>query len=193
MNFSTYNDLAAQMAVDLVNTLDPVAGDDSLQSLGDLREFLSQYQKDWPAEDWRPGRPNKADLAAVLELREVLRGVFSAESADEAARILHGILADASASPRISVQKDRPHFRFETQAAGTAAWLAVTTASGLSVVLCDVGLDRFGSCSSHTCVDVYVDSSKNRSRRHCSTRCATRENVAALRQRQRTAEQTPHA
>lgn len=191
MHFSAYTDLAAEMAVDLVNTLEPVSGDDSLRTVADLREFLSQYQKDWPSDDWRPGRPSKADLAAVLELRDTLRGVFSAASAGEAARILNGILADVLAAPRISVQANGPHFRFEAQGGGTAAWLGVTAATGLSAVLCDVGLDRFGSCSSHTCVDVFVDGSKNRSRRHCSARCATRENVAALRQRQRKAGKTP--
>jgi predicted RNA-binding Zn ribbon-like protein len=56
---------------------------------------------------------------------------------------------------------------------------------GLSVVLIETGLDRFGTCASSTCDDVYVDTSRNRSRRHCSDTCSTRENVAAYRRRQR--------
>ncbi len=187
MYFSTYNDLTVQMAVDLVNTLDPVAEDDSLQTVADLRGFLAQYEKDWPGEDWHPSQPTRQDLMEVRELRDALRAVFASESADGAARLLNEILVDASVVPRISTHSAHPHMHFEPQSGGTGAWLAAATAMGLGVVLCDVGLERFGSCSSHGCVDVFVDGSKNRSRRHCSTKCATRDNVAALRRRQRQA------
>ncbi len=54
---------------------------------------------------------------------------------------------------------------------------------GLAVVLVDHGMERFGVCASSTCEDVFVDSSRNRSRRHCSGTCNTRENVAAYRRR----------
>jgi predicted RNA-binding Zn ribbon-like protein len=56
---------------------------------------------------------------------------------------------------------------------------------GLSVALVEGGFERFGSCASATCDDVYVDTSRNRSRRNCSDTCTTRENVAAFRRRQR--------
>jgi predicted RNA-binding Zn ribbon-like protein len=56
---------------------------------------------------------------------------------------------------------------------------------GLSVVLIEGGYERFGTCSSTTCEDVFVDTSRNRSRRHCSVLCTTRENVAAYRRRKK--------
>jgi predicted RNA-binding Zn ribbon-like protein len=56
---------------------------------------------------------------------------------------------------------------------------------GLSVALIEGGWQRFGTCSSTSCDDVFVDTSKNRSRRHCSDTCTTRESVAAYRARQK--------
>ncbi len=185
MNFSTYNDLAVKMAVDLVNTREVVAQTDDLTTVEELNAFLAGFEKDWHSEDWHPGNPTEKDLKAVRRLREKLRAVFAAEDEHEAADLLNEILAKVTAVPRISVHSASPHMHFEPRSGGTADWLAAATAMGLSVVLCDVGLDRFGSCSSHDCVDVFVDTSRNRSRRHCSTTCATRDNVAAHRERVR--------
>ena len=185
MNFSTYNDLAVQMTVDLVNTRDPIDGTDELTTVEDLNAFLAGYERDWHQEDWHPGNPTEKDLKAVRRLREQLRAVFATDDEREAANLLNTILAGAVAVPRISVHSASPHLHFEPRTSGTANWLAAATAMSLSVVLCDAGLERFGSCSSHDCVDVYVDTSKNRSRSRCSTTCATRENVAAYRERAR--------
>jgi len=173
------------MAVDLVNTRDPIDGTDELTNLQELDAFLAGYERDWHHEDWHPGTPTEKDLRAVRRLREQLRAVFEARDEKEASDLLNAILARVVAVPRISVHSAEPHLHFEPRTGGTAQWLAAATAMGLSIVLCDVGLDRFGSCSSHNCVDVFVDTSKNHSRRHCTTTCATRENVAAHRRRAR--------
>jgi len=76
-----------------------------------------------------------------------------------------------------------PHLHFEPMDASPARWLGAVTAMGLSTVLIEDGLDRFGMCGSTTCDDVFVDTSRNKSRRHCSDTCTTRENVAAYRER----------
>lgn len=188
MNFSTYNDLAVDMAVDLVNTLDPIDDSDELTTVEELESFLAEYERDWHAEDWHPGSPTEKDLKVVRRLRERLRAVFNAQEDGEAADLLNKVLAEVVAVPRISVHSASPHMHFEPRTGGTADWVAAATAMGLSVVLCDFGLERFGSCSSHDCVSVYVDTSKNRSRSHCTTTCATRSNVAAYRQRARAAQ-----
>jgi predicted RNA-binding Zn ribbon-like protein len=49
----------------------------------------------------------------------------------------------------------------------------------------DLGADRFGTCTAAGCTDVFLDTTRNRSRRFCSERCATRSHVAALRSRRR--------
>jgi predicted RNA-binding Zn ribbon-like protein len=46
-------------------------------------------------------------------------------------------------------------------------------------------LGRLQVCGAEDCADVYIDLSKNRSRRFCSTSCGNRANVAAYRARRR--------
>jgi predicted RNA-binding Zn ribbon-like protein len=57
--------------------------------------------------------------------------------------------------------------------------LAVASA----IVVRDGGLDRLRVCASPDCGSVFVDVSRNRSRRYCDTLCANRQHVAAYRQR----------
>lgn len=185
MDFSHYSDLPVQMAVDLVNTRNPLTGEDALRTIEDLAEFLGAYGRDWAAEGWYTGEPRRADVERVVALRERLRRVFEATDEAEAADVLNALLEDSSATPRMSVHGDSPHLHFEPSAGSIADWLAVALCMGLAVVMVDHGFDRFGICGADDCVDVFVDTSKNRSRTKCSTSCTTRANVAAYRERQR--------
>ena len=185
VQFSTYNDSAVRLAVDLVNTRDPIERIDELTSVEELESFLAAHETDRDGEGRPTGIPTDQDLRAVRRLREELRAVFESGDEGDAAALLNGILARVGAVPQISLHSESPHLHVEPRTGSTAGWLGAVTAMGLSVVLCEAGLDRFGSCSSHDCVDVFVDGSKNRSRRHCSGTCATRDNVAAYRERQR--------
>jgi predicted RNA-binding Zn ribbon-like protein len=56
---------------------------------------------------------------------------------------------------------------------------------GLATAVVDQGIERFGVCAAEDCRDVFLDTSRNRSRRHCSSTCSTRGNVAAYRKRQK--------
>jgi predicted RNA-binding Zn ribbon-like protein len=56
---------------------------------------------------------------------------------------------------------------------------------GLTMAFLDLGRARLGACDDPRCRGVFLDTSRNRSRRYCSDRCASRANVAALRRRQR--------
>jgi predicted RNA-binding Zn ribbon-like protein len=170
------------MAVDLVNTFDTVDGTERLRSAGDVSSFLDEHSQDWPYAV--AGIADK-DLDEVRAMRSRLRAVFDAADEDEAAKELNHILADVSATPRISMHSGEAHLHFEPTETSAARWAGAVAAMGLSVVLIETGLDRFGTCASSTCDDVYVDTSRNRSRRHCSDTCSTRENVAAYRRRQR--------
>ncbi len=181
MDFSHYTDQPVELATDLVNTLS-TDGDDPLASLDGLRRFLEPYAGLWEEASLPPG---DADLDPVRRLRASLREVFSAPEPDAAARLLNQILAENVAIPRISTHGGASHLHFEPLEPSFAQWLAVVTAMGLTTVLCDHGLERFGLCASDACDDAFIDTSRNRSRRHCSTTCSTRENVAAYRRRQR--------
>lgn len=183
MDFSHYSDAPVHMAVDLVNTRNPVTDSDLLKTPEDVAVFLAEND----GADWcRPGWvPVESDLHEVRALRARLRSVFQAPDETAAAAIINGILSDVEAVPRVSVHGDGPHLHFEPLDGSPARWLGAVTAMGLSVAMIEGGFERFGTCGSTTCQDVFVDTSRNRSRRHCSDTCTTRENVAAFRARQR--------
>lgn len=185
MDFSHYSDGSVQLAVDLVNTLEAVDGTDRLTNPDELQAFLDYYQDEFSGQIWWEGTPTKADVKAIRDLRSLLLGVWNAGSQATAIPILNELLMD-SARPRISAHNGRDaHFHFDPGSGPLVEWLAAGTAMALGVVIVNHGYDRFGICESATCDDVYVDTSKNRSRRHCSTTCTTRENVAAHRRRAR--------
>ncbi len=183
MDFSHYTDEPVHLAMELVNTRSPLREEDRLTTVTELEEFLGKIGAEWRAPVWKP---TEKDLAAVRRLRARLREVFNAPDDAAASAVLNRILADVRATPRVSVHDDvPPHLHFEPSGAGPAAWLGAVTAMGLSVVLVDHGSDRLGVCGSESCQHVFIDTSRNRSRRYCSDTCATRENVAAYRRRQR--------
>jgi predicted RNA-binding Zn ribbon-like protein len=171
------------MAVALVNTDErAVAGHDHLVSLDDLNAFLEHWHELWDG-DSQP--PEEDDVTRVDRLRRRLRSVFEAETEQDAVATLNLILVDNGAVPRVSLHGGEPHMHFEPGGDAFSRWLAVVTGMGLATVLVDQGLARFGTCAAGDCRDVFVDTSRNRSRRHCSTTCSTREAVAAHRRRRR--------
>lgn len=183
MDFSHYDDDAVQMAVDLINTVDNVAGTDALQDIDGLRSFLEGYEHQWSTEDFLATSLTDAHVRRVKRLRTRLRHVFEAKSAEDASETLNAILADVSATPRVSLHNGDPHMHFEPLHAGPVRWLGAAAAMGLATVLVDQGIERFGTCAADDCVDAYIDTSRNRSRKHCSGTCSNRSNVAAHRRR----------
>lgn len=181
MDFSHYSDETVQTAVDLVNSYEVFDDIEHLATPADLQRFLDEHGGAFCPPDFDI---TDRDLHEVRALRSRLREVFLARDEAEAASVLNDILADVTATPRVSVHGAAPHLHFEPVKASPSRWLGAVTAMGLSVALIDGGLARFGVCGSSTCEDVYVDTSRNRSRRHCSETCTTRENVAAYRERQ---------
>jgi predicted RNA-binding Zn ribbon-like protein len=182
VDFSHYSTDPVELAEALVNTDQRSAGgEDGISDLASLEEFLSRYESLWKGV---AAPPTNADLPRIHELRQSLRDVFQAEDDSDASALVNGILADNTATPRVSLHSGTPHLHFEPVGSSMATWLGAVTAMGMATVLIDHGVDRFGVCCSKTCDDVFVDTSRNRSRRHCSSTCSTREAVAAYRRRQ---------
>ncbi len=181
MDFSHYTDEPVSLAADLVNTDQrSIGGIDGLASFEDLQRFMAENAELW---EGAASPPEPKDLRDVRRLREDLRNVFLASDAAEASIGINDILERSRARPRLSVHSGAPHLHFESLGTSAAQWLAVVTAMGLASVVIEHGVDRFGSCSSDDCEDVYVDTSRNRSRRHCGATCSSRDNVAAFRRR----------
>ncbi|HZD69019.1 MAG TPA: CGNR zinc finger domain-containing protein [Actinomycetes bacterium] len=72
---------------------------------------------------------------------------------------------------------------FHSADGGLAATWGARCASGLAVVIGDGNLDRLGVCHATRCDRVFVDTSRNGSRRFCSAPCLNRAKIAALRAR----------
>jgi predicted RNA-binding Zn ribbon-like protein len=183
MDFSHYSCQPVELAAALVNTdHKAIGGVDAIADFAGFEAFFAGYRQLWD-QDSEP--PVEAALPAIHKLRARLRSVFEAETPEAAAEEINRLLAENAATPRVSTHGGGPHLHFEPSGTKFVKWLAVTSAMGLATVLVDQGVDRFGVCAAETCRDVFIDTSRNRSRRHCSTTCSTRENVAAFRRRRR--------
>ena len=173
MDFSHYTTKPVELAVDLVNA--------DFTTDEELISFLEEHRSMWDGAT-KPLR--KADLDAIRSLRDALREIFSAGDEEMAADKVNKLLDLYGAAPRLSTHNGTPHLHFEPVESAMVCWLGATTAMGLASVIVEHGVERFGVCDAGNCEDVYVDTSRNRSRRHCSNTCSTREAVAAYRKRQ---------
>ena len=178
MDFSHYTDQPVDLAVALVNTTHHDG--DLLAGPSELESFLDDYKELW---DGVARLPRRSELNEIRSLRQALREVITAETDATASGRVNEILDNYGAVPRVSMHNGHPHLHFEPNGASMSSWLGTTTAMGLASMIVEHGVERFGMCDSSDCDDVYVDTSRNRSRRHCSNTCSTREAVAAYRKR----------
>lgn len=176
MNFSHYTDLPLQLAEDLANSLDVMDGKESLD-LVRLEEFLDRPEMcDSP-------RGVEADLVPMRHLRQKIREVFESTTADEAAQRINRILEQAQAIPYVGVHGPGPHMHVAPRRNDVAGWFGAVLGMGLAELVVRHGVDRFGICSADDCRDVFIDTSRNHSRKHCSDRCTNREGVRSFRKR----------
>jgi predicted RNA-binding Zn ribbon-like protein len=169
-----------RLAVDLVNA---GPGADGLARPEDLTAFLLAHR------DPGPRQATRADVAAVREVRERLRSVFSAPDETTAARIINALLHESGAHPQLTAHDGQPwHLHVAPEDASIAARLAAEAAMGLAGAVLQGGFERLRLCAADDCADVFVDASRNRSRRYCAPEtCGNRANVAAHRARRRAA------
>jgi predicted RNA-binding Zn ribbon-like protein len=169
------DDLA--LALDLANTwetLDPPS--ERLPDLDTLRRVLVHHRCEGAA-----ARATDADVVPVRRLRDALRNTFFV--ADEAAAVAHlNTLLDGVPAPRLL--RDGDGWRFGWVEA-SSSFLAATTSVALLDAIGRYGFGRFGVCAGAPCTGVYVDRSRNASRRYCCWLCADRVTQAAARARRR--------
>ncbi len=179
MDFDSY----AGFAVDLVSSEpDELEPADVLTDLDGLASFLAS--RPWMAE-----RAATSDIAPLVRLRRQLREVFDAahdgRSADVVDR-LNRLLDHHRPQPSISGHDDTDwHLHVADDHAPVATEYATGAVMGLAMAFLEHGVERLGTCADPRCGGVFLDTSRNRSRRYCSDRCASRANVAAHRERQR--------
>lgn len=181
MNFVDYNDCSVVLAVDLVNTLSVASDEDALRDPGALRAFLEEHEMSHLPD------VDHGDLLQVRELRSRLRGLFTSERTDEVVAEINALAAESGAVPQLTDHDgEKLHLHFTPPDAPLAVRLAAEAAMGLAIVVRDHGLERLRTCAAEDCNDVFVDTSRNRSRRYCSAEtCGNRTHVAAYRARRR--------
>jgi predicted RNA-binding Zn ribbon-like protein len=175
MNYDTYGSNAVELAIDLANT----GRDDP----GWARAFLGSH-----AEWFTPGTALElapADSARAAQTADLVRGVAVARSQPQVIERLNELLALARPRPYATDHDGDLHLHYARPDAPALEQLTTTVAMGLSQVVAQHGWQRLGVCSAEGCDDVYVDTSRNASRRYCSNTCASRSTVAAYRARQR--------
>ena len=178
MDFADYTD-GAILAADLANTIGSPSGREYLDA-DKLRELLSRagFNAQVPIDE--------QVLADVRRVRERIREAFFAETEEDTVHVINAMLVDHGAIPHLTNHDGRPwHLHFAAPDAPVADRVASAAALGLAQAIHESGRARFGVCSASDCGDVFIDTSRNRSRRYCHETCASRTNVAAFRARQR--------
>jgi predicted RNA-binding Zn ribbon-like protein len=129
------------------------------------------------------------DVPRLRAHRAKLDAIAAAcEAGDDAAAtgMLNALLTETGAVPQVVAHDGRgPHIHVSRPDAPMADRIAAHLAFGLAELVVAGQSDRVRSCASPTCRDVFVDLSRNRSRRYCDSRtCGNRLHVAAYRARQ---------
>jgi hypothetical protein len=101
---------------------------------------------------------------------------------DQAVQVVNELLRTTKAAPQLIRHEDAPwhlHFGDPNEATGWIAEFATATA----MLLGSVDVLRLRRCEAARCEDLFLDSTRNRTQRFCSTACQNRTKVAAHRAR----------
>ena len=179
MHFAHDVTRAMALAVDLVNSR--ANGSELLPDLALLRTFLDEHEVSGSRS------LSGEDLEEVHALRPRLRAVWTARDMRTAAAVVNGMVAEAGALPQLTDHDGFGwHLHWTAPSARVASRLAADAGMALAEVLREDGAARLRACEAPECEAVFVDLSRNRSRRYCDTgNCGNRLHVAAYRARLR--------
>lgn len=162
----------------LVNTLPGHDGEDTLSTPDQFEEYLrvNPYTGEI--------RRDQVELSALRGIRPRLRALWDVDR-DRAVPLVNEMLRDGSALPRLVIHDG---FDWHIHATDDDAPLATRVLVEAAMAFVDViradEYDRVRLCSADDCSGVYVDFSKNGSKRYCDTgNCGNRMNVNAYRRR----------
>jgi predicted RNA-binding Zn ribbon-like protein len=188
VRFSSHLDAIVAVSAGLVNAL--------TDGEAHGRTYLAPADDDLPAavagvlhEAHRdPGQVPVEDADELRGMAAELRTVFEAvarDDVDTAARQVNKLLAWTGARPWLdSHDGEGWHLHFHGANDTLATGWAAGCATGLAIVLGTEDRGRLGVCTAPRCDRVYVDTSRNGTRRFCSTTCQNRVKTAAFRSRQ---------
>ena len=175
MNYDTYGSNAVELAIDLAN---------AERDRPDWAQAFLAAHAEWFAGD-HPLELSSRDAERAAGTADLVRAIAAADDRDEVIAQLNELLALARPEPYATDHDGELHLHYARPEAPPLEQLTTTVAMGLSHVVAQHGWQRLGVCSAEGCDDVYVDTSRNASRRYCSNTCASRSTVAAYRARQK--------
>jgi predicted RNA-binding Zn ribbon-like protein len=185
MNFTSHMDAVVTVAVRLANALTPgeAHGRPYLPPGGAaLPAAVTAALRAGPREAQEVSAREAAGFPAVAG---ALRAVFDAVAGgrtDDAARLVNEMLARHGARPWLDRHDGEPwHLHFHGAEDSLVTGWAAACATGLAVVLGTDQEGRLGVCAAPRCDRVYVDTSRNATRRFCSTACQNRVKAATFR------------
>ena len=188
MKLDSYIDAGVFAAVTLVNGL--TKGFAGGKSVDDI-EPLSVVRRALAVDPVSLSALTERDAPGFIALAERLREIFADLDRGDvhaAADRLNRLLAQHPASPHLAEENGvwRLHHH-PADAALLPMWTSIC-AEGLARTIGAQGADRLGICMATNCDRVFVDGSKNASRRFCSTACQNRTKTATFRRRRMEAE-----
>jgi predicted RNA-binding Zn ribbon-like protein len=181
-DLDSYRDAGVLVSVDLVNEL-VVAQAEAAQP---DRALLATLKRIFAIDPPSVAGVKAAHLPELVQLAQRLHAVFAGLAAgdvDAAARGLNELLARHPAQPHLAKEDGvwRLHHH-PAEAPLVPMWTAIC-AEGLARVVGLPSAQRLGTCERPGCGRVFVDVSKNASRRFCSQACQNRVKAASFRAR----------
>jgi len=184
VKIDSYADAGLLVAVELVNELaSPSRGDpQATDSLAALARILAVD----PPSVAQLGPGDEPGFRALAQRLRVVVDDLSDRDVDGAAHRLNDLLAEHPAHPHLAKEEGRWRLHHHPDdAALVGMWTAICAEAIARLVGAGYG-DRLGTCVSADCSRVFIDLSKNASRRFCSTRCQNRVKATAFRRRRAT-------
>ncbi|HKU16240.1 MAG TPA: CGNR zinc finger domain-containing protein [Steroidobacteraceae bacterium] len=129
------------------------------------------------------GASHVAGFAALAKRLRSVFGDLQRRNVDGAAATLNELLAAHPAHPHLAKERGAWRLHHHPHDAPLVPMWTAICAAGLAEMLGDGAAQRLGTCERDGCGRVYVDVSKNASRRFCSLACQNRVKVATFRER----------
>lgn len=171
---------ALQATVGVVNTMPETSteGVDSLETLDDFDAFLAAFPYTGPI------RRTAAELDGVRAIRPRLHRLWSVDR-EGAVPLVNAMLRDGGALPQLAIHDDYDwHIHASADDADLGTRIMVESAMAFIDVIRSDEYGRVRICGADDCDSVYIDYSRNGSKRYCDTgNCGNRMNVNAYRAR----------
>jgi predicted RNA-binding Zn ribbon-like protein len=182
----SHRDHVVEASIELVNLLAPgysggyayapPADVDELARLGN--DAFAQFNGSWPPFEAREG-------TELTELATALHQVFlnlAEQDVGSAVPLINELLRAYPASPHVSTSPPWSLHYHDHSLPAVPAW-QIACAAALGSFVSSGAWQYIGRCEAERCDRVFIDDTKNRSRRFCTKRCQNRDKVRAFRLR----------